>query len=86
MNLKEISSGLNIAKQQLTNLIKDLEASEYLTKLPDPKDKRAVLVSLTPKGKEFQENKWMKVYKKFCENMDKLNSEEQLDLKFALIK
>lgn len=86
MNLKEISSGLNIAKQQLTNLIKDLETSEYLTKVPDQKDKRAVLVSLTPKGKEFQENKWRKVYKRFCENMDKLNSEEQLDLKFALHK
>lgn len=86
LNLKEISTGLNIAKQQLTNIIKDLEASGYLIKVPDTKDKRAVLVSLTPKGKEIQEQKWMKIYQKLTQSISKLSEEEQLDLKFALHK
>ncbi|PKR84430.1 MarR family winged helix-turn-helix transcriptional regulator [Heyndrickxia camelliae] len=86
LNLKEISTGLNIAKQQLTNIIKDLEASGYLIKMPDTKDKRAVLVSLTPKGKEIQEQKWMKIYQKLTQSISKLSEEEQLDLKFALHK
>jgi MarR family transcriptional regulator, organic hydroperoxide resistance regulator len=86
LNLKEISNGLNIAKQQLTNVIKDLEAEGYLIKSPDRKDKRAVLVSLTPKGKEIQDQKWRKIYQKFSEGIGKLNVEEQLDLRYALHK
>ncbi|AIM16750.1 winged helix DNA-binding protein [Neobacillus sedimentimangrovi] len=86
LKLKEISHGLNVAKQQLTNVIKELEAEGYLIKSQDCKDKRAVLVSLTPKGKEIQDRKWGKIYQKFSENINKLNVEEQLDLKYALHK
>lgn len=86
LNLKEISKGLNIAKQQLTNVVKDLETGGYLIKMPDTKDRRAVLISLTPKGRETQEHKWRKVYQKFCENIAKLSEEEQVDLRYALHK
>lgn len=86
LNIKEISSGLNIAKQQLTNIISDLEAGGYLSKVPDTKDKRAVLVSLTPKGKEIEEKKWTEIYQKFSHNLAKLTDEDQLDLSFALHK
>jgi MarR family transcriptional regulator, organic hydroperoxide resistance regulator len=86
LNLKEISSGLNIAKQQLTNIISDLEAGDYLSKVPDTKDKRAVLVSLTPKGKEIEEKKWTEIYQKFSHNLTKLTDEDQRDLSFALHK
>jgi MarR family transcriptional regulator, organic hydroperoxide resistance regulator len=86
LNLKEISKGLKIIKQQLTNIISDLEADGYVIKVPDTKDKRAVLVSLTPKGKDIQEKKWANIYLKFIENLTKLNVEEQKDLNFALHK
>ncbi|OAH52817.1 MULTISPECIES: winged helix DNA-binding protein [Bacillaceae] len=86
LNLKEISSGLDIAKQQLTNIISDLEAGGYLVKGPDTKDKRAVLVSLTPAGRDIQEKKWTKIYQKLSQNVTKLSDEEQLDLNFALHK
>lgn len=86
LNLKEISSGLNIAKQQLTNIISDLEAGGYLSKVHDTKDKRAVLVSLTPKGKEIEEKKWTGIYQKFSHNLTKLTDEDQRDLSFALHK
>jgi DNA-binding MarR family transcriptional regulator len=86
LNLKEISNGLKIAKQQLTNIIKDLEAEGYIIKSPDRNDKRAVLVSLTPRGKKVQDQKWRKVYQNFSENIGKLNMEEQLDIRYALHK
>jgi len=86
LNIKDISSGLNIAKQQLTNIIRDLEAGGYLVKMPDPMDKRAVLVSLTPLGKDILERKWTEVYRRFSRNLAKLMEEEQRDLNFALHK
>ena len=86
MNIKEISQGLNIAKQQLTNVISELENEGYLIKMPDPRDKRAVLVTLTHKGKNIQEEKWRGIYSNFHRNLAKLNEEEQIDLQFALHK
>lgn len=86
LNLKEISMGLNIVKQQLTGVVKDLETAGYLIKTPDLKDKRAVLVSLTTKGKETQDKRWEKIYQKFSEKIAGLSKEELLDLNFALHK
>ena len=86
LNLKEISSGLDVAKQQLTNIISDLEVGGYLFKVPDTKDRRAVLISLTPAGKEIIDKKWTGIYQKFSKNLTKLSDEEKLDLNFALHK
>jgi len=86
LNLKEISAGLNMAKQQLTFIIRDLVMDGYLAKEPDHKDKRAVLISLTPTGKKTQEEKWQNIYHKFHQNLGKLSEEECRDLNFALHK
>lgn len=86
LNIKEISTGLDMAKQQLSNIIRDLELAGYLAKVPDTKDKRAVLVSLTPAGKEIQDKKWTEIYKRLSKNLEKLNGEEELDLSYALHK
>ena len=86
LNIKEISTGLDMAKQQLTNIIRDLELGGYLVKVSDPNDKRAALVSLTPAGKEIQDKKWNEIYSRLSKNLTKLSDEEQLDLRFALHK
>jgi MarR family transcriptional regulator, organic hydroperoxide resistance regulator len=54
--------------------------------VPDTKDKRAVLISLTPAGKEIEEKKWAELYQKLSMNVTKLSEEEQRDLSFALHK
>lgn len=86
LNLKEISSGLNVAKQQLTNIISELVSTGYLIKETDKKDKRAILISLSAKGTKTQEEKWKAIYQKFSENLSKLNEEDRRDLQFALHK
>ena len=86
LNIKEISIGLNITKQQLTNIISDLEAQGYLVKEPDIKDKRAMLVSLTSKGMEIENKKWTEIYQRFIKNLTRISNEEKLDLAFALHK
>lgn len=86
LNIKEISAGLDMVKQQLTNIIHDLELGGYLVKVPDTNDKRAVLVSLTTAGKEIQDKKWLAIYKRLSKNLAKLSDEEQLDLSYALHK
>lgn len=86
LNIKEISAGLGIAKQQLTNMISDLEASGYCKKEPDVRDKRAVLVSLTPLGNELMNQKWIKIYQRLGQHLTKLNEEELIDLHYALHK
>ncbi|MFT8309695.1 MAG: winged helix DNA-binding protein [Sporolactobacillus sp.] len=86
LNLKEISAGLNLVKQQLTPIIRDLEESGYLVKKADSRDKRAVLVSLTSKGRAIEEKKWIDIYQQFSFHLAKLKDEEQLDLHYALHK
>ncbi|ACL20668.1 transcriptional regulator, MarR family [Desulfitobacterium hafniense DCB-2] len=86
LNIKDISSGLDIAKQQLTKVISDLETGGFLVKAPDPKDKRAVLVSLTTAGKDAEDQKWAGMYQRLSNNLTKLTDEEQADLTYALHK
>jgi DNA-binding MarR family transcriptional regulator len=86
LNIKDISTGLGITKQQLTNVISDLESGGYVVKVPDTKDKRAVHVLITSKGKEIQTKKWAEIYQKFTKNLSKLTDEEKLDLAFVLHK
>ncbi|WP_332238517.1 MarR family winged helix-turn-helix transcriptional regulator [Sporolactobacillus sp. KGMB 08714] len=86
LNLKEISEGLEIAKQQLTHVVSGLEKKGYLIKRPDERDKRAVLVTLTPAGKAMEEQKWRVLYQKFIKSFNRLTEEEQFDFCFALHK
>lgn len=86
VNIKDISIGLNIAKQSLTHIIHQLERKGYLVKRPDERDKRAVLVSLTAKGKEQEQKKWTEMLQKLTTNLNKLSEEEKIDLAFSLHK
>nr|WP_255375065.1 MarR family transcriptional regulator [Anoxybacillus sp. UARK-01] len=51
ISMTELADGLRISKQQLTQLIRNLEEKEYVTKVPSPTDKRSVIVMLTEKGR-----------------------------------
>ena len=51
----ELSSQLNITPGGVTHLINPLEKAGYVERLPDPGDRRVVLIGLTDKGKGVAE-------------------------------
>lgn len=46
----ELAARLRISKQALNHLLRQLEHRGYLTRRPDPDDKRAKRIALTPRG------------------------------------
>ena len=86
LTIKQISEVLNVPKQQMTDLIKRLMDQGYITKSQNRVDKRSFVIELTEQGKFSQQEKWTKIYQNFVNDLTKLNSEEQLDLHYALHK
>ena len=48
--LSELARGANITPQAMGELVDELEAMQYVVRRPDPTDRRAKLIVLTPKG------------------------------------
>ncbi|MFF1817900.1 MarR family winged helix-turn-helix transcriptional regulator [Kribbella sp. NPDC058245] len=50
LRLSELATQLGIVPRSATSVVDDLEASGLLARQPDPHDRRATLVALTPAG------------------------------------
>ncbi|MFD0330437.1 MarR family winged helix-turn-helix transcriptional regulator [Streptacidiphilus monticola] len=50
--LSQVAERLHIAPRSATTVVDALEAAGLVTRLPDPEDRRAVLLELTPHGEE----------------------------------
>jgi DNA-binding MarR family transcriptional regulator len=48
----DLAARLRISKQALNHLLRQLEHLGYLTRRPDPDDKRSKRIALTPRGTE----------------------------------
>lgn len=55
VRLTDIAERARITKQSVGEIVTDLEALGYVERVPDPEDKRAKLVRLTPRGEEVQD-------------------------------
>jgi DNA-binding MarR family transcriptional regulator len=55
MRLTRLAELANMTKQSVGEIVDDLAAKDYLERVPDPVDKRAKLIVLTPRGIEAQE-------------------------------
>ncbi|HZX55237.1 MAG TPA: MarR family transcriptional regulator [Ilumatobacteraceae bacterium] len=53
--MTDIAQRMQITKQSVHELIGHLETLEYLVREPDPSNRRARLVRLTPKGRRLQD-------------------------------
>jgi len=51
----DLSRQLNISKQQMTNVIEKLLTAGYVSKNPDPKDRRRFVVTISDKGEKLLE-------------------------------
>ena len=54
VRLTDISDRARITKQSVGEIVSNLEELGYVERIPDPEDKRAKLVRLTPRGQEVQ--------------------------------
>ncbi|MDQ1752643.1 MAG: hypothetical protein QOE71_3699 [Pseudonocardiales bacterium] len=55
MRLSELSEHLRIAARSTTEVVDGLQEHGFLERHPDPHDRRAILVSLTDRGKHAGE-------------------------------
>jgi DNA-binding MarR family transcriptional regulator len=58
MRLSELSDHLRIAARSVTEVVDALEERGLVTRQPDPSDRRATLLSLTPEGVRINEAIW----------------------------
>jgi DNA-binding MarR family transcriptional regulator len=50
--LTDLARGANMSPQAMGELVDELEQLEYVVRHPDPSDRRAKLIVLTPKGRD----------------------------------
>ena len=55
VRLTDIAERARITKQSVGEIVTNLEQLGYVERIPDPEDKRAKLVRLTPRGQEVQD-------------------------------
>lgn len=86
ISITRLARNINISKQQLTPIMMKLEELEYVSKTPDPRDKRAVRVLLTDEGREALRRIWEEFHRIFTERIACLPDEDRYDLDYALGK
>jgi DNA-binding MarR family transcriptional regulator len=55
MRLTDLAEAALMTKQSMGYLVDDLEALGYVERVPEPGDRRAKLVRLTPRGRQVDE-------------------------------
>jgi len=80
LSMKRIASFLSITPPSATSLINKLVKAGVLKRFFDEKDRRTVLLSLTPKGEVVLNREFKKVSAEMQKTLIKLNSKEQKNL------
>jgi DNA-binding MarR family transcriptional regulator len=57
LRVVDLAEQLKITKQSASDLIRDLEAQGFVQRQPDPRDKRAAILHLTPAAEAFLTDK-----------------------------
>ena len=75
-----LSSQLQITPAGVTHLINPLADADYIERLPDPNDRRVVLIGLTDKGKALAETVMAEAYERLAGLVDHLGAEDSRTL------
>jgi DNA-binding MarR family transcriptional regulator len=75
--VKEISSKLFLETNTLTPLLKRMQSNGIVERKRSKTDERVVIISLTPKGKKFQ-NKAIEIPNKLVQKLDCFSTEEDV--------
>ena len=78
--ITDISRQLNISKQQMTNIIEKLLTAGYVSKNPDPKDRRRLVVTISEKGEKLLEEHMEQFRQRFEIHARNLTTDERQEL------
>ena len=76
----DLSRQLNISKQQMTNVIEKLLTSGYVSKNPDPKDRRRLVVTISKKGEKLLADHMEQFRQRFESHAQNLTLNERHEL------
>jgi DNA-binding MarR family transcriptional regulator len=76
----DLSRQLNISKQQMTNVIEKLLTSGYVSKNPDPKDRRRFVVTISDKGEKLLADHMEQFRQRFEIHARNLTTDERQEL------
>ena len=76
----DLSRQLNISKQQMTNVIEKLLTAGYVSKNPDPKDRRRLVVTISEKGEKLLEEHMEQFRQRFESHAQNLTRDERQEL------
>lgn len=78
--ITDISRQLNISKQQMTNIIDKLLSAGYVSKEPDPKDRRRLVITISLRGKKLLEDHMEQFRQRFENHAQNLTLNERHEL------
>jgi len=77
IRLSELRQKLHITAPTVTGIVDRLEKSGYVSRMPDPNDRRAIHVDLTPKGRAIAKKLKTTIKKKWKNLLVKLSDTDQ---------
>jgi DNA-binding MarR family transcriptional regulator len=80
MAIIDLSRQLNISKQQMTNVIEKLLTAGYVSKNPDPKDRRRLVVTISEKGEKLLAEHMEQFRQRFEIHARNLTTDERQEL------
>ncbi len=80
MTITDISRQLNISKQQMTNIIDKLVSAGFVSKAPDPKDRRRIVITINDKGQKLLEDHMELFRQRFDHHAQNLTENERQEL------
>ncbi|MEU8221995.1 MarR family transcriptional regulator [Kribbella sp. NPDC048915] len=86
LRLSELAARLGIVPRSATSVVDDLESAGLVARTPDPSDRRATLVDLTPAGRKILSTLREKRRAVMAEELSRLTPEEQQTLAHLLTR
>jgi DNA-binding MarR family transcriptional regulator len=82
----DLAGVLDVAPRSVTSKVDQAEADGYVRRLPDPTDRRARLVELTPAGHEALHRQWVGRRSGAAARLNRLDAGERAELLRLLTK
>ncbi len=76
----DLAAALDVAPRSVTSKVDQAEADGYVRRLPDPTDRRARLVELTPAGREALHHQWVGRRSGAAARLHRLDAGERAEL------